>query len=432
MDGIQKIPYFGPTLAPVNGTPLPDEVRASWAAARSAAADGDDDAELAAYQRAVAVVDELTARPELVGVCREAAWVAFRENRYDEAIAALKLALRVSPRSEPAVRALIYGDKMRMRYRTGQVQLAKEALASARLLVTEGDVLTEAVVRLSEAWLLVQMDEDEVGADLAALALPVLRGREGCEPELADALIILAVGAVMVGDDAEQGVAYAREAVELAAAIGDDDRLADAYNDVAYALGDAGLEDESFAWLEEGVARLKGSRRFVPTFLRLSYARQLTHRGDFREAADVLASTDPVLGPDGPGLPLSGTTISHVFRRLINVELALAERRIDDAQQLIDGVDAGQLAADDQWLPFMERLRKRIEAERTSEWSRLLTRREKEVLEVMADGATNKQVAERLFISVKTVSIHVSHVFDKLGVSNRTEAVAVARRLGLI
>ena len=82
--------------------PLPDEVRVSWAAAQAAAADGDDAAELAAYQRAVDLVDDLTARPELVPVCREAAWVAFRETRYVEAIDALRLALRVSPRAVPA------------------------------------------------------------------------------------------------------------------------------------------------------------------------------------------------------------------------------------------------------------------------------------------------------------------------------------------
>ncbi|HSO54452.1 MAG TPA: LuxR C-terminal-related transcriptional regulator, partial [Actinomycetes bacterium] len=60
-----------------------------------------------------------------------------------------------------------------------------------------------------------------------------------------------------------------------------------------------------------------------------------------------------------------------------------------------------------------------------------LTRREAEVLALVAAGRTNRQVAEALFISVKTASIHVSHILAKLGVAGRVEAAAVAHRLGL-
>jgi DNA-binding CsgD family transcriptional regulator/tetratricopeptide (TPR) repeat protein len=59
----------------------------------------------------------------------------------------------------------------------------------------------------------------------------------------------------------------------------------------------------------------------------------------------------------------------------------------------------------------------------------VLTAREREVLDVLATGATNKAIAERLFISEKTVSVHVTNLLAKLGVSNRTEAAAVARDL---
>ena len=60
-----------------------------------------------------------------------------------------------------------------------------------------------------------------------------------------------------------------------------------------------------------------------------------------------------------------------------------------------------------------------------------LTRREEEVLALVAAGRTNRQVAEALFISEKTASIHVSHILAKLGVSGRVEAAAVAHRLRL-
>jgi DNA-binding CsgD family transcriptional regulator len=60
-----------------------------------------------------------------------------------------------------------------------------------------------------------------------------------------------------------------------------------------------------------------------------------------------------------------------------------------------------------------------------------LTRREREVLALVADGRTNRQIAETLFISTKTASVHVSNILSKLGVTNRSEAAAVAHRLGI-
>lgn len=60
-----------------------------------------------------------------------------------------------------------------------------------------------------------------------------------------------------------------------------------------------------------------------------------------------------------------------------------------------------------------------------------LTSRERDVLGLVAAGRTNRQIAEELFISPKTASVHVSNILSKLGVSGRGEAAAVAHRLGL-
>jgi DNA-binding CsgD family transcriptional regulator/tetratricopeptide (TPR) repeat protein len=60
-----------------------------------------------------------------------------------------------------------------------------------------------------------------------------------------------------------------------------------------------------------------------------------------------------------------------------------------------------------------------------------LTPRELEVLEYLAAGATNRQIAAALFISEKTASVHVSNILAKLGVRNRGEAGALAHRLGV-
>lgn len=60
-----------------------------------------------------------------------------------------------------------------------------------------------------------------------------------------------------------------------------------------------------------------------------------------------------------------------------------------------------------------------------------LTAREVEVLRLIAAGWSNQQIADALFISRKTASVHASHIFDKLGAANRAEAAAIAHRLGL-
>ncbi|MEV5644353.1 AAA family ATPase [Streptomyces flaveolus] len=60
-----------------------------------------------------------------------------------------------------------------------------------------------------------------------------------------------------------------------------------------------------------------------------------------------------------------------------------------------------------------------------------LTSRERDVLRLVSDGRTNRQIAEELFISPKTASVHVSNILAKLGVSGRGEAAALAHRLAL-
>lgn len=61
-----------------------------------------------------------------------------------------------------------------------------------------------------------------------------------------------------------------------------------------------------------------------------------------------------------------------------------------------------------------------------------LTQREREVLELLAQGKSNSAIARLLYVSVKTVKYHLTAIFMKLGVSNRTEAAALAINEGLI
>ena len=61
-----------------------------------------------------------------------------------------------------------------------------------------------------------------------------------------------------------------------------------------------------------------------------------------------------------------------------------------------------------------------------------LTPGERQVLDLVAAGRTNRQIGETLFIGERTVGVHVSNILRKLGVSGRTEAAALAYQLGLL
>lgn len=61
-----------------------------------------------------------------------------------------------------------------------------------------------------------------------------------------------------------------------------------------------------------------------------------------------------------------------------------------------------------------------------------LTQREVEVLRAIAGGNRNREIAERLFISEETVKVHIKHIIGKLGANDRTQAVSIAIRRGII
>lgn len=61
-----------------------------------------------------------------------------------------------------------------------------------------------------------------------------------------------------------------------------------------------------------------------------------------------------------------------------------------------------------------------------------LTARELEVLQLMAEGLSNQEIAQRLFLSLSTIKTHSNNLFDKLAVKRRTQAVDKGRKLGVI
>lgn len=75
---------------------------------------------------------------------------------------------------------------------------------------------------------------------------------------------------------------------------------------------------------------------------------------------------------------------------------------------------------------------KRLEEGEGKEMYDGLTEREKEILTLIADGATNQEIARKLFISIKTVQTHRAHIMEKLNLHDRTKLVRYAIRKGLI
>ena len=112
-----------------------------------------------------------------------------------------------------------------------------------------------------------------------------------------------------------------------------------------------------------------------------------------------------------------------------------AEGRTADARQLVAQASeaARQLGAE----PLRRELRSlggpgRSRGADNGRADEALTPRELEILTLVAQGRSNGEIAKQLFISPKTVSVHVSNILAKLGASGRTEAAALARRSGLL
>ncbi|MEU5881396.1 AAA family ATPase [Spirillospora sp. NPDC047279] len=103
----------------------------------------------------------------------------------------------------------------------------------------------------------------------------------------------------------------------------------------------------------------------------------------------------------------------------------LAAARLDRAAALATELGAAPILA------AAKDLAGRVGTARRTDAAHGLTARELEVLRHLSVGRSNKEIAERLFISAKTASVHVSNILAKLGAANRTEAAATARRMGI-
>ncbi|SDW46588.1 two component transcriptional regulator, LuxR family [Marinococcus luteus] len=110
---------------------------------------------------------------------------------------------------------------------------------------------------------------------------------------------------------------------------------------------------------------------------------------------------------------LEAGAVSYILKTSRATEIAAAIRKTHDGQSILEPEVAGKLMAN---------MKRRDQRELHEE----LTARELEVLRLLAEGKTNMEIAEELFIALKTAKVHVSSVLHKLQVQDRTQAVVYA------
>ncbi|MBS2006902.1 MAG: response regulator transcription factor [Cyanobacteria bacterium SZAS TMP-1] len=124
---------------------------------------------------------------------------------------------------------------------------------------------------------------------------------------------------------------------------------------------------------------------------------------------------------------LSAGAAGYCLKDCASDRIKIAVSSVSEGAAWIDPRIAGLvLRAFDTPLPVVE------EPAAAAQASDLLSQREREVLRLMVDGASNKDISEKLIISLSTVRTHVEHILEKLAVKGRTAAAVKAMKEGLI
>jgi DNA-binding NarL/FixJ family response regulator len=104
----------------------------------------------------------------------------------------------------------------------------------------------------------------------------------------------------------------------------------------------------------------------------------------------------------------------------------------DEIADAVKMAAAGQTALSPQLAATMLDEVRRMEEQERAQENRLITKREEEVLQMIADGCSTTEVAEGLYISQKTVKNHLASIYQKLEARDRTQAVLQAVRMGIV
>jgi ATP/maltotriose-dependent transcriptional regulator MalT len=249
----------------------------------------------------------------------------------------------------------------------------------------------------------------------------------------------------------EEGAKLVREALEWAERVGGQWVLvnirlgalgATLYADCAERAGRRKDERDRKTYVDEGLALVELARKTA------KYGRPRTGslgpegrawlaRAEAEESR-LRGAGDPALWEKAVAAFSYGAVYEQAVCRWRLAEALLGADRRDDAAEVLKAAD--EVAARLDARPLRDALRKlarrgRIalsDGQTPSEALDPFTPRERTVLRLVALGRTNRQVGEELFISEKTVSVHLSRIMAKLGAARRAEAVAIAYDRGLL
>jgi predicted ATPase/DNA-binding CsgD family transcriptional regulator/DNA-binding XRE family transcriptional regulator len=235
------------------------------------------------------------------------------------------------------------------------------------------------------------------------------------------------LGAIALGrGDIETGVRWAEEALTLCQSAGDSASIAMVLQLQARLASARGDKLGALATYQESLRLFTGiGERWMIAMALGGLASLAASEGQPEEAAMLLGAVDNRL--DQGAVTIQPNDRLLLDRAAATARAALGERQFADRYAAGRGLSlAATVAVAKAVSPPAE-----VEPDAPAP-GRTLTRREREVLRLLADGRSNQEIADALFVSRRTVSNHVAHILAKLGVASRAAAASYAVRRGLV
>jgi DNA-binding CsgD family transcriptional regulator len=347
--------------------------------------------ELGRYEESAAAAAEGVPHADRVGVSRTTgvfllanhAEALIALGRWDEADARLAEAARLDPPGRLAVAWLW----LRARIRLARGHEGAEPLVSRAVSFLGRPFLNEENrLALQELRTLAELRSGDVGAALSAARMAVDEPAIADKPRYGWPLLAAAATAAARADEDQDVTDLRSRVAELATGMSLRYAAYRAYSAQVAATLEGGVE----RWREAVAAWRADGQRYQLAEALLGLATAAAGAGDRAAAGEAIEEASAIAAALG-------------------------------ATPLVDAADT-----------LARRVGLRAAGHSAPSGTELLTAREQEVLRLVAEGQSNSRIAQRLYISPKTASVHVSRIIAKLEVNNRVEAAAVARRLGLL
>jgi DNA-binding CsgD family transcriptional regulator len=372
--------------------------------------------------------------------------------RWDEAAEVIDHALALAPtqRTIRAALRVVAGD---IALRRGDLAGARESAAAARAALSLGSWMRDRQFLIPLARLEIELRLAD-GKPAEALAVAAGAGERhdlAADPRYSWPLLAAAARAVAAATAATTTAATTTAATTTAATTTGAAATGAATTGAAATGAAVGRDGTPAAQAADLLARLRALSARMPAFGPVQQAYQLTFSAEALRAAAVgrlRAATGRAPSATMAAFDAAAAAWERVGQpypwavallRAAEAALAAGDRdhaagRLRRAAELADRLGARPLLEEIEVLARSARIQPagdRADRRAAQATPLGLTAREFEVLRLVADGRSNPDIAARLFISAKTVSVHVSNILAKMGVASRGEAAAAAHRLHL-